>query len=150
MTIQIDTREKQRAITRIIQTFDQHGIQHISSKLYVGDYMNLENPMVIVDRKQNLSEVVQNVCQGHKRYVAEIKRANEAGIKLIFLVEHGEDIKTLHDVQGWYNPRLKLSPMAMSGERLYKVLATLQKSYGVEFLFCQKRDTGKKILELLS
>ena len=150
MTIQIDTREKQRAITKIIQTFDDREVRHISSKLYVGDYMNLKNPMVIVDRKQNLSEVVQNVCQGHKRFIAEIKKAREAGIQLIFLVEHGGAIRTLRDVQDWYNPRLKVSPMAMSGDRLYKVLSTLQKTYGVEFQFCKKCDTGKRILELLS
>ena len=151
MTIQIDTKEKQRAITKIIQTFDNRGVKHISSKLYVGDYMNLKNPMIIVDRKQNLRELASNVSyRDRKRFISEIKRANDVGIKLIFLVEHGGAIRTLRDVQGWYNPRLKVSPMAMSGDRLYKVLSTLQKTYGVEFQFCKKCDTGKRILELLS
>ena len=40
MTIQIDTREKQRAVKQIISHFDKHGIKHYPSKLYVGDYMN--------------------------------------------------------------------------------------------------------------
>lgn len=70
MTIQIDTREKQRAVKQIISHFDKHGIKHYPSKLYVGDYMNLDNPRVIIDRKQNLSEIYTNVCQGHKRFCA--------------------------------------------------------------------------------
>lgn len=40
MDIQIDTREKQRAIRKIIKTFDDNGVKHFSSKLLVGDYMS--------------------------------------------------------------------------------------------------------------
>lgn len=52
--IQIDTREKQRAIRKIVKTFDDHGVKHFSSKLLVGDYMSLDNPRLIIDRKQSL------------------------------------------------------------------------------------------------
>ena len=149
MTIQVDTREKARAIEGIIKEFDKQGINHFSSKLYVGDYVNLENSFLVVDRKQNLLEVCSNVCQQHKRFVDEIKRAKAAGIKIIFLVEHSRNIKSLEDVKGWVNPRLKESPLAVSGERLYKILSTLERTYGVEFQFCDKRNTGKKIIEIL-
>lgn len=149
MTIQVDTREKARAIEGIIKEFDKQGVTHFSSKLYVGDYVNLENSFLVVDRKQNLLEVCSNVCQQHKRFVNEIKRAKATGIKIIFLVEHGENIKSLEDVKNWVNPRLKESPLAVSGERLYKILSTLERTYGVEFLFCDKRNTGKKIIEIL-
>lgn len=150
MTIQVDTREKARAIEGIIKEFDKQGVTHFSSKLYVGDYVNLENSFLVVDRKQNLLEVCSNVCQQHKRFVNEIKRAKAAGIKIIFLVEHGKNIKSLEDVKNWVNPRLKKSPLAVSGERLYKILSTLERTYGVEFQFCDKRNTGKKIIEILS
>lgn len=149
MTIQVDTREKARAIEGIIKEFDKQGVTHFSSKLYVGDYVNLENSFLVVDRKQNLLEVCSNVCQQHKRFVNEIKRAKAAGIKIIFLVEHGKNIKSLEDVKNWVNPRLKESPLAVSGERLYKILSTLERKYGVEFRFCDKRNTGKKIIEIL-
>ena len=149
MTIQVDTREKARAIEGIIKEFDKQGVTHFSSKLYVGDYVNLENSFLVVDRKQNLLEVCSNVCQQHKRFVNEIKRAKAAGIKIIFLVEHGKNIKSLEDVKNWVNPRLKESPLAVSGERLYKILSTLERRYGVEFRFCDKRNTGKKIIEIL-
>ncbi len=37
MIIQIDSREKARAITRIVAEFDRQGIRHPVSKLMVGD-----------------------------------------------------------------------------------------------------------------
>lgn len=150
MEIQIDTREKQRAIVKVLAEFDRQGVKYVSSKLYVGDYMSFDNPRLIIDRKQNLLEVCSNVCQQHDRFIAEIKKANDIGIKLIFLIEHGGRIRTLDDVAEWNNPRLKTSPLAVSGQRLHKILSTISKNYDVEFLFCDKRNTGKRIIELLS
>lgn len=147
--VQIDTREKARAITKILQTFDKKGVKHFSSKLYVGDYMNLDNPRLIIDRKQNLNEVASNVCQDHERFIAELMRAQEAEIHLIILVEHGRDIKELEDVIWWNNPRLIESPKAITGERLYKIMSTIQDKYGIEWRFCEKSKTGETILRLL-
>lgn len=152
MVIQIDSREKQRAIEKIKEYFDRSGIKHISSKLYVGDYMSLDNPKLIIDRKQNLLELAGNLCQEHKRFTAELIRAKEAGIHIIILCEHGGKIQTLEDVKNWQNPRLKDHPLAMSGERMHKVMSTMQNSdkYSVEFQFCDKRSTGRRIAELLA
>lgn len=149
MTIQIDSREKARAIKQIIGYFDRNGIQHFVSKLPVGDYMDLDRPRVIVDRKQNLLELCTNVCQDHERFVGELRRARELGIKLVFLCEHGYGIQTLDDVLRWDNPRLKTSPLAVSGPRLFKILSTLSAKYNTEFQFCDKPDTGRRIMELL-
>ena len=160
MVIQIDTKEKARAIKKIISFFDEKQIAHISSKLYVGDYMNFDNPRLIIDRKQNLSEVYSNLCPNRKnnprdengllRIDREVKRANQFGIKIIFLVEHGGGIKKLDDVKAWQNPQLKKSPYAWSGETLYKHMFMFSKKYDVEFVFCDKRNTGKTIAELLA
>jgi len=149
MTIQIDSREKARAIQNIIGTFDKRGVKWFVSKLPVGDYMSFDNPRLIIDRKQNLSELCGNVCQQHKRFRAELERANEYGIKLIILCEHSKQIKCLQDVINWQNPRLKQSPLAVSGERLYKILSSMSVKYNVDFLFCTKAETGKRIIELL-
>ena len=149
MTIQIDTREKARAIKKVLTEFEIQGVAHISSKLYVGDYMSLDNPKLIIDRKQNLLEVASNLVQQHDRFISEIKRANQVGIKLVFLVEHGRDIKNLNDVQNWKNPRLKNSKFAVSGERLYKMISVLCTHHKVDFVFCSKDETGKKIIEIL-
>lgn len=149
MTVQIDSREKSKAIKKIVATFDQCGVKWFVSKLPVGDYMSLDNPRLVIDRKQNLSELCLNVCQQHKRFRAELERANEYGIKLIILCEHGKGIKALADVIEWENPRLKESPMAVSGERLYKILSAMSAKYNVDFHFCNKAETGAKIIELL-
>jgi hypothetical protein len=149
MTIQIDTREKARAIQKIRECFDSNGIKTIDSKLFVGDYMNYDNPRLIIDRKQNLQELCGNVCQQHKRFTAELQRANNAGIKLIVLCEHGGGVKCLDDVKNWKNPRLKDSPLAVSGERLYKIISTMATHYNVGFEFCDKRATGRRIVEIL-
>lgn len=149
MTIQIDSREKARAIEKIVAHFDREGVRHFVSKLPVGDYMSLDNPRLVIDRKQNLQELVGNVCQQHRRFVAELQRAQDYGIRLILLCEHGGKIRTLEDVVRWENPRLRVSPLAMSGPRLYKVLSTICMKYGVEIHFCDKRSTGRRIVELL-
>ena len=149
MIVQIDTREKEKAIEKIQKTFEEKGIKTVSSKMYVGDYQNLQNGSVVVDRKQNLSEICSNVCQQHERFKAELIRAQEAGIKIFILCEHGKDIKTIEDVKNWINPRLKKSPKALTGEKLYRIMKTQEAKYGITYLFCDKEETGEKILEIL-
>ena len=38
----------------------------------------------------------------------------------------------------------------MTGETLYKILYTQERKYGCKFLFCDKKDTGKEIIRILS
>ena len=149
MIIQVDSREKPKAITNILTTFDRNSIKYFVSKLPVGDYMTLDNARLVIDRKQNLSELCTNVCQQHERFKAELIRANELGIVLIVLCEHGGSIRSMSDVLAWQNPRLRVHPYALSGKRLHSILSTLSCKYQVQFEFCQKRDTGKRIIELL-
>ena len=164
MDIQIDSREKAKAITKIIKTFDENGVNHFSSKLLVGDYMNLDNPRLIIDRKQNLQELCGNVCQQHERFKKELVKAMQANIQLIILVEHGPDVKSIEDVYFWQNPRKHevrwrmvngkrekyvVSAKAVDGNQLYKSLCTIRDRYNVRFEFCEKKDTGRKIMELL-
>ena len=105
MDIQIDSREKARAIKKIVQTYEKERVNYFSSKLLVGDYMNLDNPRVIIDRKQNLQELCGNVCQQHERFKRELVKAMQANIQLIILVELGPDVKSIEDVYFWQNPR---------------------------------------------
>lgn len=179
INIIIDSREKARAIQKIITEFDRQGITYDVSKLYVGDYQSLDNARLAIDRKQNLSELCSNVCQQHKRFRNELIRAQEMGIKLIILVEHGGKIRSMEDIKDWVNPRhylwekkvrkeynipkeadfqeelvelrkhgARLLPPT-SGEQLYKILTTMAEKYGVQFEFCGKHETGKRIIELL-
>lgn len=149
MVIQIDTREHKFELARIQSQIERLGVKTINSKLYVGDYQSLDNPRLVIDRKKDLQEICGNVCQQHERFQKELMRARDAGIEIIFLCEHGKDITCLEDVYFWDNPRRKQSPRATSGETLYKTLATIGDRYGVRFEFCDKRNTGRRIIELL-
>jgi hypothetical protein len=150
MTIQIDSREKPRAIQGIKDYFDRAGIKWFSSKLPVGDYVSLDNSRLAIDRKQNLSELCTNICQQHDRFQAELIRANELGITLLFLVEHSRNIATLSDVRNWANPRKTVSPYALDGMELYKRLVTIENKYCTRFYFCTKQNTGSQIVDLLT
>lgn len=164
MQIQVDTREHKSEWDRIQKQFDRLGVKYFRSKLYVGDYMNLDNPRLVIDRKQDLLELCGNVCQQHERFRAELVRAMEQGINIIILCEHGDDIQSIDDVYFWQNPRsvpdkwvmrdghpvkVASSPNAVSGEKLYKSLMTIEKRYNVRFEFCNKKETGQRIVELL-
>lgn len=148
MTIQIDTREHKWELARIQMQLTALGCDTIVSKLYVGDYLSLDNPRLVIDRKKDLLELCGNVCQQHERFRKELVKAQEAGIHLIILIEQG-DLSCLEDVYWWDNPRRKLSPKATSGASLYRSLLTIRDKYGVQFEFCDKLNTGKRIMELL-
>ena len=150
MVIQIDSREHKWELARIQRQLTAAGCKTIVSKLYVGDYQSLDNPRLVIDRKKDLLELYGNVCQQHERFQKELVRAMDAGIQIIILCEHGEEIRRLEDVYFWDNPRLKDSPKATTGESLYKSLMTIKNRYNVRFEFCTKAETGKKIMELLN
>ena len=63
--------------------------------------------------------------------------------------KHGGKIHGMEDVMRWKNPRLRESPYAVSGERLFKIMTMMASYYNIEWQFCDKGHTGKKIIELL-
>jgi hypothetical protein len=164
LTIQCDTREHSKEWERIRSQFDRLGVDYIRSKLWVGDYMNLDNPRLVIDRKKDLQELVGNVTSQHERFRRELERAQNKGVHIIILCEHGDDIHDLTDVYFWENPRLNIMdwgvvdgkpckvqkyPKATKGESLYRSLKTIADKYDVTFKFCTKHETGYQIMKLL-
>ena len=150
MEIWVDTRERPAAIKGILAEFDRQGVKVVRKALKFADYWNPDNPKVIIDRKKNLSEVCFNVASNDRgRFVRELERCNRSGCRLIVLVEHGGRIKKLEDVIGWNNPRLKVSPIAVSGVRLFKIMKAMSQYYGFEWQFCNKQSTGRRIISIL-
>ena len=164
MQVQVDTREHKSEWERIQKQFDALRVQYFRSKLYVGDYQSLDNPRLVIDRKKDLNELCGNVCQQHDRFKAELIRAMQQNIKIVILAEHGEDVKSLEDVYFWENPRKHeviwktvngnrvktvRSAKAIDGMQLYKSLCTIRDRYNVDFEFCTKEETGKRIVEIL-
>ena len=165
MIIQVDTREHESEWKRISKQFDEKGIQYIRSKLYVGDYMSLDNAKLVIDRKKDLQEICGNVTQQHERFRKELVKAMQAGIQLVVLIEHGKGVLSMEDVYFWKNPRKHdirwrwrdgkrekyvVSSKAVDGEQLYKSLCTIRDRYNVLFEFCEKHETGKRIAEILN
>ena len=150
MIIQIDSREKARAIEKILREFDKQGVKHISSKLYAGDYIDMEHPLLIIDRKQNIREIASNITSEHKRFKAELEKVKEIGAKMIILIEEdridGKPIESLEDIMLW---EPKPGQGTVSGMRVYKILANWVRVYPLEVQFCNKRHTGKRIIEIL-
>lgn len=139
-----DTREKKNR--HIIQYFEQREIPYKIAKLDTGDYMDSNSNRITIDRKQNLDELCGNLFSPDRsRFWREVRRAKDEGIKMIVLIEQGGKIKTLKDVPKWRGKYTKVS-----GYSLYNEICRCHIAYGVEFLFCDKRSTGKRIAELLA
>ena len=147
MVIQVDSREQK--YDHVTKYFDSQGIKWVRSKCVVGDYVNLMNPMVVIDRKKDLQEVAGNVCQQHDRFVRELELARELGYKIIVLVED-PNITNVEQVFGWYNWRRRTNKKAITGKTLHKIMKTMSEKYGVEWQFTTKQNCGKRIVELLT
>lgn len=148
----IDTREKPKAIQGITRTIERMGIPYERTKLLFGDYQDYNRPGVVIDRKQNIQELAQNCTRDHVRFRAELDRAKKAGSRLVILVEqnrykdgdewrHVEDIA---DLMYWTSPHATIR-----GEKVYRVLRGWMAKYDIDVQFCDKRSTGKRILEII-
>ena len=163
-----DTRDQTGKHKNVDDGLASRGIKTVRTKLYVGDVALLNDMSVCIDLKQNLTEVYSNVIQQHDRFVRECRRAQQAGIRLIILVEQA-GIGTVQDVAAWKNPRISkweklrdahkagkrmaepLNPYPpVSSERLSKAMQTISDRYGVEWRFCAKSETVDVICEVLN
>lgn len=143
MAIICDTREQKNAY--VLEYFRKHGIPYIERKLETGDYMNSERTDVTVDRKQNLHELLTNMCSpDSSRFWREIRRSHRDKIKFYILCEQGGEYRNIRDVSRYRDAYSKVS-----GQRLMQKMYAAQVAYGVKFLFCDKQDTGKRIAEIL-
>lgn len=148
----IDTREKPKAIRSILKTFDEAHITHESTKLLFGDYMDFNRPDIVVDRKHNIAELSKNCTVEQERFKREMERAKKAGATLVILVEqnrykvddrwiHVEDIA---DLLLWENKHTTIR-----GEKIFRVLRSWQNRYPIRVEFCDKRSTGRRIIEII-
>lgn len=169
-TIVVDTRQQMRNAShkRKEEYFKEQGYNVLHSKLPIGDYSLLDNMSVVIDTKDGLAEVVNNVCGAeHERFRNECIKAKDNGIKLYVLIEEDQTdenghyvVNSLYDVHRWQNPRRKIRkkvngqwvlayPNATTGAILKKAMITMQYRYQFTWVFCRKKDAGAKILELL-
>lgn len=139
-----DTREKGNK--KILEYFTKVNQDYIISKLEAGDYMIYKDYSTIIDKKDGLLELANNLCHTseHERIKREITRAKEDGCQnFIFLIAESK-IKSVEDIKNWSSPHTKVK-----GETLLKIMSTMKERYGVRFIIVPKKNMGKKILELL-
>lgn len=147
----VDSREQwtqARSTDQHIRRYlDKHQIQYEIRKLDCGDYMLSENPTLAIDRKQSLEELARNLLNrsDSSRFWREVRRARESGVRLVVLCEHGGQIKSINDVPKW---KSKYSPV--HGRRLVDEMIRLELGYGIRWEFCDKRSTGRRIIEILT
>lgn len=148
----VDTREKKDAITNIITFFHSCGYEYERSKLLFGDYMDYSNPLLVIDRKQNIQELAQCCTSDHERFRRELERVKKVGAHLVILVEQDRykdrdewiRVNTIEDLMRWSSPYTQVR-----GEKVYRVLASWSAKYPISVRFCSKKDTGKEIIRIL-
>ncbi len=145
MIIYQDTRQQKGKHRNIESYFSRNGIEIVNVKLDVGDYMSPDNPKITVDTKYGLDELAKNLTNrsDNARFMREVRRAYQSRITLIVLIEQ-RGINGTEDVLKW---RSKHSPV--TGVALVREMFRIQMAYGVKFLFCDKRSTGRRIMEIL-
>lgn len=145
MIILVDTRQKDGKHNEKHLQIKSLGYQLKHCALSIGDYMLEGQVSVSVDTKQDLQEVYSNVVNDKSRFMKEVRRAFFNNVKLYVLVEHGNNIKSLKDVYKW-TPKYG----HVSGRELMERLNHIHMAYGTEFVFCDKSNTGKWIIKLLT
>ena len=143
-----DTRNRPEKNKHIRDQLEKLGYKVDRCKLYCGDYTWATNQSICVDTKANMGEIESNLVHDHERFREECIRAKDAGIQLYMLIQD-QKIKSVSDVFGWYNPRKRFSPKAVSGRQLGKMMISMEQKYGVKFEFCTKNEVGQRILTLL-
>ena len=149
----VDTREKPKAIKSLLTYIKRQSIPYEVKKLDFGDYLNTDRPDIVIDRKQNISELAKNVgTKDRERFKREILRAHEAGAHLIILVEQNKyqdrgewvQVQDISDLLRWSSPHTQVT-----GERIYRILVSWCAKYPISVRFCDKKDTGKEIIKIL-
>ena len=145
-----DTREKKNQ--HVLDHFDKVGIRYEIAKLDYGDYMDAYRTDISIDRKQNIGELARNCTRESERFRREIERANKADSKLVILVEQNRyrdrdrwiHVESIADLMLWSSPHTKIR-----GEKVFRVLSSWMAKYPIRIEFCDKRCTGKKIVEII-
>lgn len=136
MVIMIDTREQERLSFPKDSCLDNVE----SATLSIGDYAcrfkDGTIPAVRFERK-SVGDLFGTMTHGYKRFKAEMKRAQDEGIRLILIIE-----APLGDVRQGYGHS------QFDGSSMEQKLFTMMIRYGLHTVFCSdRREMSRYILE---
>lgn len=148
-----DAREKKNYHNNIEDYCKKINLPIIRKRLNVGDYrlatisknneiIFINNISVDVKGVGGLEELASDLYSDKLAFNKKYKKCLKDGIKLIVLVE--EPIKYLTELVAWKSKHSRIN-----GRFLLDMIHTIQVSYGVKFVFCDKKDTPQKLFELL-
>lgn len=128
------------------------GEKVVRCHLPFGDYCLV--PPIVIDTKRGLSELAQNIDADHKRFRNAAVLARDCGSKLVILTENEDGVTDLATLAGWENPRRRVNAAKglrppIDGKRMAKACATMERKYGMRFLFCTPDEAGRKVIEIL-
>lgn len=142
-----DSRQRKNKHEKKRQYFLDQGHIVVRQQMRWGDYGLY--PSVVVDTKQDIIEVANNLCGGiteRTRFAEEMRGAKLAGIKLVFLIED----KRFDKISDLYDVKMKLhSGKVVRGEQLATAMSICEIRYGCEFQFCSPDEAGYRIIEIL-
>lgn len=147
----VDTREQKTE--RASERYESFGVPYRRQTLHYGDYTyniklhgnDLYDPesrvcgACIVERKQNLDELAMCFTRQRERFQREFERAADNNAKSYLLVENASWDMI---IDGQY--RSKFRPNAFLAS-----LAAWQVRYGLSVVFCESRNSGIIIKEIL-
>lgn len=151
----------------------KHGIEVVRTALSFGDYCLLDEETgelpspetqasggavpIYVDTKKDMLEISANLqSSSHRRFRDCCIRAQEAGCQLVILTE---ETPPCGMVDMWKPPVFAHStkyhragqPMTRANPTLLrKSMETMTEKYGVKFLFCDKAQTGRVLIDILT
>lgn len=155
--IQVDTREKNKDIAEEIKNL---GYRVNVTKICSGDYRNDMYAPVIVERKQDLQELANNLMNkmDYQRLIREIDRMPTRQ-KIVFLVTQDDyisgnqliHINNFGDIINWYGYR----PAIHNGKNIINKMTELMKNYQpgkIQIKFCSQKNTviAREIVSILS
>ena len=150
--MEVDSREKQKAIASILEYFEHNDIKYVSTKLLFGDYRDYNKPGIVIDRKQKIAELAKNCTSEHERFRRELERARDAGATLYILVEQNRytrmkqniKVEQISDLLRW-----KDKHTIVTGEKVFRVLVGWMREFPLKVVFCDKRNTGRMIVQII-
>lgn len=141
MILYEDTRQKKGQHDNIAHYCKKNNITIEQKCLQVGDYM-FPDGKVAVDTKASIEELASDLYQDKKNCHKKYKKGVKAKIRLVVLIE--EPIKSFVELSKWRSIHSK-----MTGRYLLDLMDEVEFSFRVKFYFCDKKQTGEMIIDLL-
>lgn len=147
----VDTREQETF--RASERYEALGVPYYRQTLNYGDYTyNIKldgkdlysteeriNGLCVVERKQNLDELAACFTRSRKRFEREFERASDNNAKVYLLIENASlDMLMAGQYRSRFNPKAFLAS-----------LMAFEVRYNITTLFCEAKNSGKLIKEVL-